>query len=198
MEEYNKIYYPNLSQGGENFRLQKVENVLGSLEKEVKHYENVRKKYKRSQGTFSKVSVGAGICSVVLGSSGLGTSLSGLGIVVGVPLGALGGVLGLVSVSCAAVSKKLSKKVSKHDQTVSVAKSKVNTIRGLVSKAMKDNHISDEEFSLILGELDKFEALKRSIRRKGRRVDEKNPDMNKLKESVREEILKDLVKRPAQ
>lgn len=142
---------------GDNFRLQKTYDALGSLEKEVKHYENVRKKYKRTQSVFSKLSMSTGVLSVALGSSGLGTSLSGFGLVVGVPLGALAGVFGLTSVGCTAVSKRLSQKVSKHDQTVAMAKAKVNSIRDLVSKALKDNKISDEEFSLILSEVDKFE-----------------------------------------
>ncbi|EDO26250.1 predicted protein [Nematostella vectensis] len=196
MEEYNSIY-PNVPHRGDNFRLQKTYDALGSLEQEVKHYENVRKKYKRTQSVFSKVSVGLGLVSVILGSSGLGTSLSGLGIIVGVPLGALAGVFGLTSVGCAAVSKRLSRKVSKHDQTAAVARAKVNSIHDLVSKALKDNKISDEEFSLILKEVDKFEALKLQIRQKSRKEDEKNVNITKLRETVREEILKDLANRPA-
>lgn len=97
MEDYNQIY-PNVPQSGDNFRLQKTYDALGSLEKEVKHYENVRKKYKRTQSMFSKFSMGTGVLSVTLGSSGLGTSLSGFGLVIGVPLGALAGVFGLTSV----------------------------------------------------------------------------------------------------
>jgi len=199
MEDYNQIY-PNIPQSGDNFRLQKTNDALGSLEKEVKHYENVRKNYKRTQSTFSKLSMGTGVVSVILGSSGLGTSLSGFGIVVGVPLGALAGVFGLTSVGCAAVSKRLSKNVSKHDQTLAMARAKVNTIRDLVSKALKDNKISDEEFSLILSEVNKFEALKKEIRQKSRKEEEKNINMTKLREEVREEILKELTKganRPA-
>jgi len=194
MEDFNQIY-PNIS--GENFRLQKTYDALGSLEKEVKHYENVRKKYKRVQSTFAKLSMTTGIFSLTLGSTGLATSLSGLGLVVGIPLGTLAGVFSLVSVTCAGVSKRLSKNVSKHDQTLAMARAKVNTIRDLVSKALKDNKISDEEFSLILNEVDKFEELKFQIRQKSRKEDEKNINMNKLREEVREAILTDLAKGPA-
>jgi len=189
--DYNSIY-PNVSQSGDNFRLQKVCDVLGILEKEVKHYENVRKKYKRTRGVFSKISVGTGVLSVILGSSGLGTSLSGLGIVVGVPLGALAGIFGLTSVGCGVASKRISQKVSKHDQTVAFARAKVNSISDLVSKALKDNKISDEEFSLIISELDKFEALKLEIRQKSRKYEKNTVDMHKLREEVRGEILKGL------
>ena len=80
-------------------------------------------------------------------------------------------------------------------QTVSLAKAKVNTIHDLVSKALKDNTISDQEFSLILSEVDKFEKLKMEIRQKTRKDTEKNLNMNQIRTEVREEILKELVSR---
>jgi len=195
MEDYNQLY-PNIS--GESFRLQKTNEALNTLEKELKHYTHVRKKYKRVQSTFSKLSMGMGILSVTLGSSGLGLSLSGLGLPVGISLGSLAGVFGLVSVGCASVAKRLSRNVSKHDQTVATARSKVYTIREMVSKAMTDNKISDEEFSLIMKELEKFDSLKQTIRQSIKRkeplmTDEKN--MSKIREEVRAEILKDISKK---
>ena len=130
--------------------------------------------------------------SVILSASGLGTSLTGFGAVVGIPLGAVGGICGGISVGFGAASKRLSHKVSKHEQTVSLAKAKVNTIHDLVSKALKDNTISDQEFSLILSEVDKFEKLKLEIRQKNRKDTEKNLNMNQIRTEVRAEILKEL------
>ena len=95
--------------------------------------------------------------SVILSASGLGTSLTGFGAIVGVPLGVVGGVFGGLSVGFGYASKRLSNKVSKHEQTAAIAKSKLNTINDLVSKALKDNVISDQEFSIILSELEKFQ-----------------------------------------
>ena len=133
--------------------------------------------------------------SVILSASGLGTTLTGFGAVVGIPLGAVGGICGGISVGFGAASKRLSHKVSKHEQTVSLAKAKVNTIHDLVSKALKDNAISDQEFSLILSEVDKFEKLKLEIRQKTHKDTEKNLNMNQIRTEVREEILKDLTGR---
>ena len=51
MDDYNKIYPqlpnnvdPSSSLQSVNFRLQKSSEVLQNLEKEIKHYEEVRKK----------------------------------------------------------------------------------------------------------------------------------------------------------
>ena len=45
-----------------------------------------------------------------------------------------------------------------------LAMSKLDTIASHVSKAMKDNYISDEEFNLIMDELNKYKAMKEDIR----------------------------------
>ena len=193
MDDYNRIY-PQLPMNGDpnNFRLQKSCEVLHNLEKEIKHYEEVRKKYNRARGIFTKISVGSGLFSVILSASGLGTSLTGFGALVGIPLGVVGGICGGVSVGCGVASKKLSHKVGKHEQTVSLAKAKVNTIQDLVSKALRDNVISDQEFSIILEELKKFEKLKLEIRQKFRRDTEKNLNMSQIRRDVRADILKEL------
>ena len=172
MEDYNKIYpqLPNnnfQTQSGDNvinFRLQKSSEVLQNLEKEIKHYEEVRKKYNRARTIFTKISVGSGTISIILSASGLSTSLTGFGAIVGIPLGVVGGIFGALSVGFGIGSKSLSNKVSKHEQTSAIAKSKLNTINDLVSKALKDNVISDQEFSIILAELEKFQKLKQEIR----------------------------------
>ena len=54
-----------------NFRLQKSSEVLQNLEREIKHYEDVRKKYNRARGIFTKISVCSGMLSVILSASGL-------------------------------------------------------------------------------------------------------------------------------
>ena len=95
--------------------------MLYNIENEIKHYENVRKKYKRVRAIFTKMSVGSGVLSIILSGSGLAISLTGLGAAIGIPLGALGGVCGGVSVGCGMASKVLSHKVSKQEQTVSLA-----------------------------------------------------------------------------
>ena len=200
MGEYNGIYpqLPNnnfQTQSGDNlinFRLQKSSEVLQNLEKEIKHYEEVRKKYNRARGICTKISVSGGFISVLLSASGLGTSLTGFGAIVGVPLGVVGGVFGGLSIGFGFASKSLSGKVSKHEQTVAIAKSKLNTISDLVSKALKDNVISDQEFSIILAELEKFQKLKQEIRQKFRKDSEKNLDMGMIRREVREDLLKEL------
>jgi hypothetical protein len=80
----------------------------------------------------------------------------------GAPLSAGG-----LSVTCNLISDKvLSSKAKKHLQIKMLAESKLNTINDHISKALMDGYISDEEFTLILSELDKFYKMRDEIRSK--------------------------------
>ena len=187
--------YPQLHSqqiDGNNFRLSRSCKVLEALEREVVHYENVRKKYNRARSVFTQVGAATGFLSVILSAGGLGTGLTGVGLPIGISLGALGGIFGIASIDCGLALKRLSNKVSKHEQTGALAKSKSNTISSLVSKTLTDNNVSDSEFALIMAEKEKFNVLKREIRQEFRKEEEKKIDMNKLRAQIKSELMKKL------
>ena len=158
MEEYNKIYpelpkeapkdkiYPGAPKDGNAFRLQQSCRVLENLEKEAKHYTSVRKKYKRCYNVLSRISTSSGTLSFCLSGSGVGTAFSGVGLPLAASLGGLGLICGVVSVITGEAGKKVSRKVTKHEKTVSVCESKINSLKDRISKALADDRISDEEF----------------------------------------------------
>ena len=167
MEDYNKIY-PELSKeppkDGNAFRLQQSCRVLENLEKEAKHYASVRKKYKRCYNLLSRISTATGTLSFCLSGSGVGTAFSGVGLPLAASLGGLGLICGVVSVITGEAGKNVSRKVTKHEKTVSVCESKINSLKDRISKALADDRISDEEFENILAEMSKYYELKKDIR----------------------------------
>lgn len=74
MEEYHKLY-PQLSEGGETFRLQTVSKYFSDLETECKSRELTLEKYKKLFKSLVNISAIAGTLSVVLSASGTGTLL---------------------------------------------------------------------------------------------------------------------------
>ena len=62
------------------------------------------------------------------------------------------------------VNRKLTLKSEKHEKIKTLAVVKLNTISDYVSKALEDGYISDDEYSLILNELGKFNEMKEEIR----------------------------------
>jgi len=75
---------------------------------------------------------------------------------------------GLLFIIGGFVSRSLIPRVEKHERIKLLADKKLNLIGDLFSKALNDHMISDEEYSLILSELNKFVQKKSKFERKPR------------------------------
>ena len=113
---------------------------------------------------MSRTSTLSGTLSFCLSGSGVGTAFSGVGLPLAASLGGLGLICGVVSVITGEAGKKVSRKVTKHEKTVSVCESKINSLKDRISKALADDRISDEEFENILAEMSKYHEMKKDIR----------------------------------
>ena len=188
--QHNKKIYPdvqNHENKGDHFRLNEVSKCLTYLETELEKREQIFKKYKRTHSLLIKTNAISGTLSVLISGSAVGTSLTVVLIPVGVSLASIGGFFGFVSALTGLIAKKISPKLNKHLQTVSVCNAKLNTIKDLISKALQDNDISPEEFRLIMSEGEKYQKLKNSFRFFKNQVNMKN-----LKRQVRSAIMKSL------
>ena len=123
-------------------------------------------------------------------------SISGVGLPLAASLGGLGLICGVVSVITGEAGKNVSRKVTKHEKTVSVCESKINSLKDRISKALADDRISNEEFENILAEMSKYHELKKDIRvgfkkNKVKKTAE-NDEVGQLRREIRAEILKKL------
>ena len=64
--------------------------------------------------------------------------------------------------------KKMSLKIEKHEKISMLAVASLNTISSLISKALSDHFISDEEYSLILFEFETFTRMKEDLKEKSK------------------------------
>ena len=151
----------------EDFRLKKINDLLKELSDEVEHYRQVAKKYKRSHSMVHTSAVGLGLLSVGLSLGVLATALTGFGIVASPALAGVATLCGLGSVGFAAASKRLNRKVAKHEKIYTLAQAKRNSVNELVPQALADKQISDVEFHIITREVEKYHELKAAIRSGG-------------------------------
>ena len=171
----------------QDFRLTQITDVRKFLEDEMEFRRKIRKKYKKAFNVVTGIGHAVNITSVVAGAVGV-SSLAG---VITAPIGiALGGV----SIGCAVLSSGLSckkkdilHKLAKHENIGMLAVSKLNTINSLVSKAISDSHISEEEFTLIIKEKEKYSIMKNGIRKKQRETVNNSVDVEQLKRTFLEE-----------
>ena len=105
--------------------------------------------------------------------------------------------------SPAKLEKNVSRKVTKHEKTVFVCESKINSLKDRISKALADDRISDEEFENILAEMEKYHELKKDIRvglkknkvkktAEGVARPKVSGEVSQLRREIRAEILKKL------
>ena len=111
---------------------------------------------------------------IVLFATGGGISIISFTNVIGIPTGVISASLTLVFSLTTRIIKKLlketRKKKKKHCKIIMLAKSKLNSIKTLMSQALIDLGISHEEFKTIVDEKEKYNQMNENIRnRKGKK-----------------------------
>ena len=104
---------------------------------------------------------------IFLSATSGGVSIISFISIVGVPVGIASASFTLIFSIAKGIIKILLKttrnKKKKHDNILMLAKSKLNSIEILISKALNDMDISHEEFTIILNEKDKYDRMKYKI-----------------------------------
>ena len=157
---------PPIDDQGQGYRLQKINEIQTFLEKEVVNREAISKKYFRAARIVDNVDTV--LIAITLGGGAGGIGL--LSTVVAAPVViAIEGVAlftGLLNIIGKYRVKKSTSKAEKHEKIKTIASTKLNTIASHISKALSDNKVTDEEFQLILEELEKYKVMKEEVRSK--------------------------------
>ena len=129
--EIERRIYPSLPETTktENFRLTEISKIEKEISVVVEHYRLVLKKYKKARKVIHYSVVGLGAVTAALSSGAVATSLTAVGIVIGVPIAAIAASTGL-----SVVKKKLERKVNKHSRIHSLAVAKHDSINSSVSQ----------------------------------------------------------------
>ena len=146
-----------------------------------------RKKYERAKKAVNWSAAGCGVFSTALSTASLATALSIVGLPASIPLGAISGALAAASSGLIIANKKLDSKIKKHQEIVTLAITKRDTVDRLLSKALADNQISDSEFQLLMAEFLQYNVRKDAVRAKLTRQLSR-PDVEKIKKDVRSKM----------
>ena len=189
---------PNVVNGGSDdrghsYRLKIIREVQEFLEEEIKNREAFSKKYFRIakvvnmiDNTLITITIGAEGTSAVLLSTGVGAPFA-------LALGISGVVTGAVSLIGNIFSKKATTKAEKHLKIKTLAMAKLDTIASHISKALIDNYINNEEFNLIMEEMNKYKTLKEEVRnntKKKLKTEEEESLIEKGRQEARESFRK--------
>ena len=124
------------------------------------------KKYHRASNIINRIDYALVTASVGLEIAGIALLSTVVAVSLAIVTDGAGLAVGLLTIISTAVNKKLMLKAEKHEKIKMLAVAKLNTTNDHIAKALKDDKISDEEYSLILSENAKFEQIKEEIRSK--------------------------------
>ena len=165
---------------GHSNRLKVISDVQKFLEEEIGKREAFSKKYFRIAKIVSNVD--SVLIVITICAKGAGAILLATGVAAPIALG-----LEISGVATEAISlfgniavKKTTLKAEKHLKIKMAASARLDTIVSHISKALMDDHINDEEFKLIMEELNKYKAMKEEIRHNTKK---------KLKEGEKESLI---------
>ena len=160
MKQPSAPLYPELPvEDGQNYRLQKISEIEKILINERDVRKALYKKYKRGINITDGVDTSLISTSVILAGVGLAVPIM-------LPLEIAAIVCGSLGVCVKLVRRRLHVKVHKHYEIKTMAETKLNSIKDLISKALTDGDISENEFKLVLDELNKYNKLKENIHSK--------------------------------
>ena len=146
----------------QGFRLKNIDEIRNYLIEEINQNEFMTRKHKKVCRVLNYIDHSLIAISLITGGVSISVFAS-LGVI---PIGITNSAIGLkICVITTGIKKDksiITKKRTKHDKLVLLAKSKLNSIEVLISKALINSNISHEEFVLI-NNLKEFCDLKEEI-----------------------------------
>ena len=174
-------------EGPSNFRLTQMEEGLKFLEQEVANYTKCKKKYNFCYNTLFFMNTSSAILAAGCSVSGLVLLTSGPGAIVSLPLMGVGLAGELFAAGLSIANKNILLKLKKHEAITAVASAKLNSAKLIVSQAIDDRKISDEEFSRFLKDIEDFKLQKQSIQN-ATQEKQTTVDVGKLKQHFSNEM----------
>ena len=178
---------------GHSYRLKYIQDVQRFLEEEIKQREAFGKKYFRISRIINIVDNGLAAVTLGIGGTGGALMVTGVGAPIAAALAIGGAAFGGITIIGKFCSRKATFKAIKHKEIRALAVSKLNTVASHISKALMDDFINNEEFNLILEEMNKYKALKEEVRsntKKKLKKEEEESLINKGREEAKRDFRK--------
>ena len=144
----------------QSYRMNMIESIQEELEIERTKRSMLIEKYHKSCTVIDGIQHGLVIGMIGCGATSLGTitTVVGTPLAIAMDIGAV--TAGILSIATNRIGKYLKTKMNKHEKIRTLAETKLCIISDYISKAIQDNEISEEEYSLILTEYKDFNTKK--------------------------------------
>lgn len=173
---------PTAPHEGSLERYNRVKDIYNELQTMKTKRHNSYKKYGKATSILQNTTITLSSIAAAEATAGIVTSLTVIGIPIGLILGGVAGITGLTAAILTPIAKHCEKKKLKHAKLHTVLSTSLTVLDKKISKHLNDNVVDDQEFQDFLGE---YEKVKEMIYAN---------DINKLKDDVKKEITNSIKK----
>ena len=177
---------PYLPEDTKTFRLTNITEMQRALEADLSRYMKAKRRYSCVFNTISHVNSGVSTASALGAGTSVGLLASGIGAGVSVVLGGVSAALGVTSLGLTSANKKVMLKLQKHTAIVQLVTAKLSSFKLIISKALDDSDITDEEFKRLQADYDDYKRQKFDLQKKSLSLVSKGVDT----EAIKQECLK--------
>ncbi len=161
------------------FRLDHSKRYQHELEQQLSKYKSLLNKHKKVSNGCSYVSISSGGLGTSTGVAAVTTASTGVGAPAAIPLGAIAIGSGIICLTTSALEKKFKTKIMKYEKLSQLTKDTIDLISRIISDAILDEVITDQEFKIIVRTYEKYSK-------------EINQIKNKIKEDMQQIEMDDL------
>ena len=154
---FKNIVEENINQG---FRLKYIDETRNYFFEEIDQNELMSRKHKNVCTTLNYIEHFLILASAITGCILISDFASLIGILIGITSSAIGLKICAIASGIKNYTTMITKKQKKHDKIALLAKSKLNSIELLISKALIDSVISHDAFVLINNVLKEYIEIK--------------------------------------
>lgn len=138
---------------------------------------NTYKKYSKAYSGLNNTAIALGTLATIESIAGITTSLTVIGLPVGIVLTSIGAFSGATSALLATMAKHYEKKRFKHMKIYNTIDTRITVLDKAISRIIDDNIITNEEYNSVL---DGYTNIKNIL------IDK--VDVNKLREELKKEL----------
>ena len=155
--------YPNIS-NDQQFRLNKINDIKDYFIAEIRERELMSKNLSKYIASFEYLDKSLIVLSVATGSISIASFANAIGVPVQIKNASCSLSFSITTGFVKEFLKTIRNKRKKHNKTVMLARSELNSIKSKITEASINNKISHEYFMTILNEEKKYRESKEGIR----------------------------------
>ena len=141
--------YPNIS-NDQQFRLNKINEIKDYFIAEIRERELMSKNLSKYIASFEYLDKSLIVLSVATGSISIASFANAIGVPVRIKNASCSLAFSIATGFVKEFLKTIRNKKKKHNKTVMLARSKLNSVESKISEALINNKISHEDFMLLL------------------------------------------------